>query len=723
MTWDNAPTGGTEVAKFSVDSSDTGKRISIDLTEYLKNKLEQGTEEVSFRIEVTGSSGSNSQFTLRSRENAGNEPMIVFSNDSVASVESVRVDTAVGKAPVLPKTVKASGLDGETFDAEVVWEEIAPSKYAEEGQFTVTGKVEGYSMPAVATVRVSDTIIVDAENAECSTPAGIAPNLPDTVTVTYITGKTGDAPVVWNTISEESYAVPGTFEVKGTIEGYAAGTTAVVTVTDAIGVSAEPVTANGLTGYEPLLPVRVQVKYSDGSAQDETVVWDAIAPEQWEKDGTFEAAGTTQSGVDAFCRVTMYTAAAEDNLSIENPQGKYPALSRTVTLKAGEERFEMLAAWQPVKAEDYTGADDFTVEGTVAGTKVPVSITVRQTEAVPAVAGEVTAVEDVKIQASPSDKNFAGETTLNVKNTTYDKAYKRDSLVKFDLSGVEGGWQNLTGLTLRLYLINREDYGTESYLSVWVSGSNWSEETATWDGITQSGYKIALLAEHVPIRNDQVGSYVEFDVTGALPYIENGLVTFALGIEKNPAENLDGSHSALTFASEEAGEETAPKLEYTNRYITMMETPSAEVEPGCLPELPETVTVTFSDGATEEIAAAWDGMTQSMFSEAGTVYVSGTAEALYTAVTAEVRVKAADPEEPKDPDDGAGTGQDGVDPDGAGQGGTGQDGTAGAGGSTGTGSGPETGDGVSMAAVFCAVLAAVMSAAAVAAVYRRRRRQ
>lgn len=641
MTWDNAPVGGDEVAKFSVDSSDNGQRISIDLTEYLKNKLEQGETEVSFRIEVTGSSGSNSQFTLGSRENPGNEPIIVFSNDSVVSVESVRVDTAVGKAPVLPETIKAVGIDGETFDAAVTWDEIDPDKYAEEGQFTVTGRIDGYSMPVVATVRVSDTIIVSAETAECFTPAGIAPQLPETVTVTYITGETGEAAVVWDAVSEESYAVPGSFEVKGSIEGYSAGTTAVVTVTDAVAVSAEPVSAKGLAGYEPLLPVQVQTEYSDGSVHDETVVWDAISPELWKKDGTFETAGTTKSGLEVICTVTMYTAVPEEGLSIENPQGKYPALPRTVVLTAGEESFEMAAAWQPVKAEDYNGTEDFTVEGVVAGTKIPVSITVHQTEPIATVTDEVTAIEDVKIQASPSDSNFAGEPTINVKNTTYDKAYKRDSIVKFDLSGVEGGWQNLSGLTLKLYLTDREDYGTESYLSIWVSGSNWSEETATWDSVTQSGYKIALLAENVPVRNDQEGSYVEFDVTGAIPYIENGLVTFALGIEKNPAENLDGSHSGLMFASEESGEATAPKLEYTNRYITSIETPSAEVEQGCLPELPETVQVTFSDGQTQDIGVSWDAVTYSMFSEPGTVYVAGTASDLYTTVTAEVTVKSS----------------------------------------------------------------------------------
>ncbi|OUP03551.1 hypothetical protein B5F36_08735 [Anaerofilum sp. An201] len=640
MTWDNTPTGGEEVAKFSVSSADTGKVLSIDLTNYLHQKLADGQTDISFRIEVTGSLGSNSQFKLASRENVGNEPSIVLSNDSVNRVESVRVDTAVGVAPVLPATVRATALDGTQFDAEVTWDAIDPAKYAAEGQFTATGRIDGYSLPVTASVRVSDFIIVSVETVQVSTPAGVAPVLPAEVQATYITGKTAPVAVVWNTVPADSYAQPGAFAVEGKADGFDGAVTAEVTVTDAVAVQAQPASAKGLAGYEPILPAEVQVEYTDGSLHAQKVVWEAIPAAQWQQAGTFEVKGTAGS-VEAVCTVTLYDAVPETGLALDNPQGKYPALPFAITLTAGDVSFQLNAAWEPVQPAQYNGSEDFTVHGVVAGTDLPIEVLVRQQPAVDNVTGESTAAEDVKIQAAPSDKNFAGESTLVVKNVTYDKNYKRDSIVKFDLSDVEGGWQNLTGLTLRLYLTARENRGTESYLSVWASGSNWSEETATWDGITQSGYKKALIAENVPVKNDQVGSYIEIDVTGALPYIENGLITFALGIEKNPDADPEGDHSALTFAAMESGEATAPKLAYTNRYITSLETPTAEVEPGCLPTLPDTVQVTYSDGETAQLPVEWGGMTHSMFSRPGTVYVNGTANGAYLPLTAQVTVKSA----------------------------------------------------------------------------------
>lgn len=91
----------------------------------------------------------------------------------------------------------------------------------------------------------------------------------------------------------------------------------------------------------------------------------------------------------------------------------------------------------------------------------------------------------------------------------------------------------------------------------------------------------------------------------------------------------------------ESGEATAPKLAYTNRYVTSLEIPTAEVELGCLPTLPDTVQVTYSDGETAQLPVEWDSMTHSMFSQPGTVYVSGTASGLYLPVTAQVTVKSA----------------------------------------------------------------------------------
>lgn len=78
--------------------------------------------------------------------------------DAVAPVE---VTTAVGQAPVLPVTVTVTYADGSTGELPVTWADVEPGAYAEPGQFTVQGAVEGTDLPAVATVVVEDVTPTD----------------------------------------------------------------------------------------------------------------------------------------------------------------------------------------------------------------------------------------------------------------------------------------------------------------------------------------------------------------------------------------------------------------------------------------------------------------------------------------------------------------------------------------------------------------------------------
>jgi len=65
---------------------------------------------------------------------------------------------------------------------------------------------------------------------EVSTPLGVHPELPETVTVRYDDGSSLEAGVWWRPISEEQYAVAGTFSVTGVIENNLVEATATVHV-------------------------------------------------------------------------------------------------------------------------------------------------------------------------------------------------------------------------------------------------------------------------------------------------------------------------------------------------------------------------------------------------------------------------------------------------------------------------------------------------------------
>ncbi|MCX5257258.1 family 43 glycosylhydrolase [Streptomyces canus] len=75
----------------------------------------------------------------------------------VESVESVKVKTRTGEAPVLPATVIAKYADGVDRPVAVTWDDVPASKYAQAGAFTVTGSLpDGAAIPVQAEVTVSE---------------------------------------------------------------------------------------------------------------------------------------------------------------------------------------------------------------------------------------------------------------------------------------------------------------------------------------------------------------------------------------------------------------------------------------------------------------------------------------------------------------------------------------------------------------------------------------
>jgi len=77
--------------------------------------------------------------------------------DDVPALEALADDafdvrTSVGTAPTLPQAVRASFSDGYDRDVPVVWDEVAPERYASTGTFTVAGDAAGQAVTATVTV-------------------------------------------------------------------------------------------------------------------------------------------------------------------------------------------------------------------------------------------------------------------------------------------------------------------------------------------------------------------------------------------------------------------------------------------------------------------------------------------------------------------------------------------------------------------------------------------
>ena len=86
--------------------------------------------------------------------------------EGIIAVEEVSVTTPVGERPALPESVRAYHSNGKSFAAKVVWDQVNPQQFAQEGEFVLAGKVEGTDLPTRLHVRVSQDTVQGANVAE-----------------------------------------------------------------------------------------------------------------------------------------------------------------------------------------------------------------------------------------------------------------------------------------------------------------------------------------------------------------------------------------------------------------------------------------------------------------------------------------------------------------------------------------------------------------------------
>ena len=226
---------------------------------------------------------------------------------AITQIDNAYVTTAWGNAPALPETVFAGYNTGEKESRNVAWEAVEPEQYAKRGVFTVAGTVEGLSLPARAVVTVTADIL-SAAQVSLNTTAGVAPVLPEKVTVIYADGSTGEAAVVWDSIDPAAYAAEGVFKVAGMIAGTAVKADAAVTVAAALTISEIlPIEVWTKEGQKPVLPDQVQVVYTDGTTGELPVTWDEIPPAAYEKSGGFSVSGViAYNSLPVEAGVTVY---------------------------------------------------------------------------------------------------------------------------------------------------------------------------------------------------------------------------------------------------------------------------------------------------------------------------------------------------------------------------------------------------------------------------------
>ena len=222
------------------------------------------------------------------------------------SVQGGTIWTVPGTKPMLPEYLEVrydNDVSSEPQREKVTWDRVAEDAYAKDGSFKVKGKLQG-GAEATITVDVCSVISV-AVPERINTASGVFPELPWNVSVATSDGKTHNAQVQWDYVRPSVYTgepgqvttVSGTLFASG-LDGYGDGTNTGLTVQTKIVIqSVEKAIDNGETavttkaGTAPAMPSKMAVEMSDGSVSTAAIDWDPIAPEKYERPGTFYATG------------------------------------------------------------------------------------------------------------------------------------------------------------------------------------------------------------------------------------------------------------------------------------------------------------------------------------------------------------------------------------------------------------------------------------------------
>lgn len=222
------------------------------------------------------------------------------------SVQGGTIWTVPGTKPMLPEYLEVrydNDVSSEPQREKVTWDRVAEDAYGKDGSFKVKGKLQG---GAEATITVDVCSVTSVSVPErINTASGVFPELPWNVSVATSDGKTHNAQVQWDYVRPSVYTgesgqvttVSGTLFASG-LDGYGDGTNTGLTVQTKIVIQGvEKAIDNGETavttkaGTAPAMPSKMAVEMSDGSVSTAAIDWDPIAPEKYERPGTFYATG------------------------------------------------------------------------------------------------------------------------------------------------------------------------------------------------------------------------------------------------------------------------------------------------------------------------------------------------------------------------------------------------------------------------------------------------
>lgn len=610
------------------------------------------------------------------------------------------VTTKAGTAPAMPSKMAVEMSDGSVSTAAIDWDPIAPEKYEQPGTFYATGHVVGFDAAAVmalldddgqkvgvdengnvtAKVTVADKkakkVALQPEAVVVNTTVGSMLELPDAVSVYYSDGSARDTRGSLGGIEIEKWtdtdgidlskplAKKGTYKLVGKLKDidnvnaivYVNVSEAPRTITKLEAKSFSVAKGTSKQDLYAQMPKQVVATYSDGSTDLLDIdVWDLsnVTDKLLNGTGSVEITGTVKlNGAKVTCNVTVVDQEAQtpdyvepidvieiaDNAKVSDLMDKLPS-KVTVVMKDGKTKKETPVKWSQVDSLGRAGTE-FEVTGLTDN-----GMTVKVQVKVTAHIVDIDVAEDIVVVRGTKADDVLAKLPATV-TAIYSDGTESDVDVKWDIKGLSDKDFAKEGEVTVKGKVAGTDQKAECTITVVKSDAEIPAsvepiagisvpEGASADAVREAlkGVKATVLMKDGKTTAESEITWTE--VPAAAATYGNSVV--AKGVTKNgnlPVEVVVTSTTTINKVAE------VP-------HITVERDAKADTVTG---QLLKKVTVTYSDGHTDEAAVTWntDGLDKQL-AAVGEYTIEGSVEGTTLKATCKLVVETPASEIPVRP--------------------------------------------------------------------------
>lgn len=610
------------------------------------------------------------------------------------------VTTKAGTAPAMPSKMAVEMSDGSVSTAAIDWDPIAPEKYEQPGTFYATGHVVGFDAAAVmalldddgqkvgvdengnvtAKVTVADKkakkVALQPETVVVNTTVGSMLELPDVVSVYFSDGSVRHIQSNLGGIEIEKWtdtdgldlskplAKKGTYKLVGKLKDvdnvnaivYVNVSEAPRTITKLEAKSFSVAKGTSKQDLYAQMPKQVVATYSDGSTDLLDIdVWDLsnVTDKLLNGTGTVEITGTVKlNGAKVTCNVTVVDQKAQtpdyvepidaieiaDNAKVSDLMDKLPS-KVTVVMKDGKTKKETPVKWSQVDSLGRAGTE-FEVTGLTDN-----GMTVKAQVKVTAHIVDIDVAEDIVVVRGTKADDVLAKLPATV-TAIYSDDTESDVDVKWDTKGLSDKDFAKEGEVTVRGKVAGTDQKAKCTITVVKSDAEIPASVEPVAGVnvpegsSADAVRDALKGVKATVRMKDGKTTAESEITwtevpaAAATY---GSSVVAKGVTKNgnlPVEVVVTSTTTINKVAE------VPQ-------ITVERDAKADTVTG---QLPKKVTVTYSDGHTDEAAVTWntDGLDKHL-AAVGEYTIEGSVEGTTLKATCKLVVETPASEIPVRP--------------------------------------------------------------------------